>query len=61
LPLLKFQPSYNCSWGSSSPSKWPDHEPGHPRRSTAEVKHKWRYTSTPPICLSGAHKFTFNF
>jgi hypothetical protein len=33
--------------------KWLGHEAEHSPPSSAEVKHVWSYTSTPPACLHG--------
>jgi len=36
-------------------------EVNHSPRSSAEVKDKWSYTSTPPICLHGLDREHFTF
>ena len=41
--------------------KWPLREVNHSPPSSAEVKNKWSYTSTPPICIHGVDRENFNF
>jgi hypothetical protein len=33
---------------------------GSETESSAEVKNKWSYTSTAPVCLNGMHKDSFS-
>jgi hypothetical protein len=45
--------------GSFLGKKQPGHKIKHPIPSNAEVKNKWHYASTPPICLYGTDKKNF--
>jgi hypothetical protein len=37
-------------------TKWTGREVNHSSSSGADVRNKWRYTSTSPICLRGADR-----
>jgi hypothetical protein len=49
--------------GSFAGAKRPECEVNHSPPSSSQVKKRWSYTSTPPICLYDVDrdKFTFNF
>ena len=36
--------------------KLPAHEADHSPAPSTEAKNRWRYTSTPPVCLRGTHR-----
>ena len=59
-------------WGSPAPlfsgyrgslvgRERPGHAADHSPSSRAEVKNRWRYNSTPPICLHGVDRENFTF
>ena len=43
------------------PVEWPAREFNHSSSSSAKVKNKWSYTSTPSICLHGVDRKTLHF
>jgi hypothetical protein len=47
--------------GFFSQIKQPGREVNHSSPSSADVKHMWSYTATPPICLLGADREVFTF
>jgi len=52
---------FNGYLGSLPEVKRPECEINHSSPSSAEVKNKWCYTSTSPICLQGVYRENFTF